>query len=218
MSPRELLGRHPDPLLVELLVGAVVPLISARALLTGSTSGLPLGERNPVLLARRDGFDEPDLPVALHDLPVHGREVVDHPLDLPCSSAVRPPLWFCKARSPLSARRRGAPWPRSRPVESAWTPTGASARSPTDWTSSDAPTRSALVGVEVGIREVPLLLALFGYGHRRDGRVEEVGVGPTAGCCRTGPSRTRPKPNSSRVVREVYPTPPGLSWGELGGG
>jgi hypothetical protein len=33
-----------------------------------------------------------------------------------------------------------------------------------------------LVGVEVRIGEVYLLLALFGYAHRRDSRVEEVGV------------------------------------------
>ena len=33
-----------------------------------------------------------------------------------------------------------------------------------------------LVGVEVGVREVELLLSLGGYAHRRDGRVEQLGV------------------------------------------
>src|SRR5918992_615025 len=81
-SLRDLLGRHPDPLLVELLIGAVV-LDLSQGLVDGIDERTVFGERYPVLLARRDGFDEPDLLAALYDLPVRGREVVDPPLDLP---------------------------------------------------------------------------------------------------------------------------------------
>src|SRR5215218_73193 len=81
-SLRYVLGRHPDPLLVELLIGAVV-LDLGQGLVDGIDERAVFGERYPVLLTSRDGFDEPDLPAALYDLPVRGREVVDHPLDLP---------------------------------------------------------------------------------------------------------------------------------------
>src|ERR671914_749791 len=81
-SLRDLLGRHPDPLLVELLIGAVV-LDLSEGLVDGIDERTVFGKRYPVLLARRDGLEEPDLPAAIYDLPVRGREVVDHPLDLP---------------------------------------------------------------------------------------------------------------------------------------
>src|SRR3712207_6525716 len=77
LSPlRDLLGGHPDPLLVEPLVSAVF-LDLGEGLVDGVDQRAVFGERYPVLFARGDGLDEPDLPFALYELLVRAGEVVD---------------------------------------------------------------------------------------------------------------------------------------------
>src|ERR671921_2090938 len=174
-SLRDLLGGHPDPLLVELLVGAVLFDLE-QGPVDGVDERAVLGERYPVLLARRDGLDELDLPSVVHDLPVRGGEVVDHPLDLAVlerreglpDGPVRLDLTYLLVVEELFgldlACRAGL---------DAY---GCLGEVIDRLDFREARHQERLIGVEVGLREVYLLLALFGYGHRRDRRVEEVGV------------------------------------------
>src|SRR5215218_11040506 len=166
-SLRYVLGRHPDPLLVELLIGAVV-LDLGQGLVDGVDERAVFGERYPVLLVRRDGLDEPDLPVALYDLPVRGGEIVDHPFDLPTLEpheglpygSVRhnlPYLLVVEELFGLDLARRAGLYAD-----------GCVGEVIDGLDFRIARYQERLVGVEVGVREVYLLLALFGYGHRRD--------------------------------------------------
>src|SRR5688500_11233485 len=174
-SLRYVLGRHPDPLLVELLIGAVV-LDLGQGLVDGIDERTVFGERNPVLLTRRDGFDEPDLPAALYDLPVRGREVVDHPIDLPT-------LERCEG-FPYGSVRHDLPYLLA--VQKLFgLDLACRAGLDADGLLGEVIDRldfriaryqERLVGVEVRIGEVYLPLAIFGNGHRRDSSVEEIGI------------------------------------------
>src|SRR5215212_8128149 len=176
-SLRYLLGGHPEPLLVELLVGAVCFDLRQRSV-DGLDEQAVFGESYSVLVARRDRLDVPDLPVVLRDLLLCGGEGVDHAFYL-AGSEIREglpdgPVRFDLPHLPVVVEVLALELARRAGLD-------ADGRVSKVVDRSDlriALDQERLVGVEVGVREVYLLLALRCYGHRRDGRVEQVGVEP----------------------------------------
>src|SRR5918998_843103 len=163
-----------DPLLVDLLVGAVF-LYLGQGLVDGLDEGALLGEGYAVLGARGDHFDKLQCPSGLVDLLLGGGEVVDHPvhlLPLERVEGVVYGIWEGAHRLDVAGVQElpGLGLAHRAGLDAQGHPLKVAGRLYLRAAADD----ERLVDVVVGVREVHLLAAVVGDGHAGDHRVEEV--------------------------------------------
>src|ERR671916_2198460 len=163
-----------DPLLVDLLVGAVF-LYLGQGLVDGLDEGALLGEGDTVLGARGDHLDKLQRPFGFVDLLLGGGEVVDHPVHLLPLERVEGVVygtWEGAHRLDVAGVQElpGLGLAHRAGLDAKGHPLKVAGRIYLRAAADD----ERLVDVVVGVREVHLLAAVVGDGHAGDHRVEEV--------------------------------------------